>query len=193
MSLHYTSYAPKQRTYQGDRFAKAEEIFQWLLAEDAIKPEKNEDGISSEDVYFFSEGILNFLDVPAERLFNTPSLWAGFSYTTKREVYCPIENWDKGPACPVCADDLNPCTAEGEGMNRLSEGIGKWMETGEELPVVCPACNSSSSLADYRFVPDWGFSDLGFKFYECTKLSGAFVEELECRLGCRVWIVPTWT
>ncbi len=190
MSLHYTSYVPKQLQYQGDRFAKAEEIFQWLLTENVIKPEKNKEGLS-DDVYYFSDGIRNFLDKPpGDMFFNL--YCAGFACTTKREVYCPIENGDKGPICPSCNTDFDPYTNDGEGWNRFSEGVGKWMETGK-ASIICPVCNKAVSLADYRFDPDWGFSDLGFTFYGCPKLNQGFVEELERRLGCHVWIVPTWS
>lgn len=193
MSLHYISYVPRQLTYQGDRFAKAEEIFQWLLAENVIKPEKNEEGLSG-NVYYFSDGIQKFLDVPVKSMFDTPAYCAGFTCTTKRDVYCPVENWDKGPICPCCESDLNPNTNDDEGWNRcLGEGMWKWRETGETPSIVCPTCHNSASLADYRFVPDWGFSDLGFTFYECPKLNRSFVDELERRLACRVWIVPTWS
>ncbi|CAN5174453.1 hypothetical protein BH11BAC5_BH11BAC5_26320 [soil metagenome] len=58
--------------------------------------------------------------------------------------------------------------------------------------LTCPLCNVATDIHQFEFIPQWGFSNLGFTFWNWPELSTNFINEFKEKLGCDVDIVYTW-
>jgi hypothetical protein len=80
--------------------------------------------------------------------------------------------------CPNCRND----TASKDW------DLTPWFEQ-ESTGLICLQCGQEAEIHSYNFKPAWGFSDLGFSFWNWPALTQQFIEQFEERLGCAVSIV----
>ena len=177
MSDNSTTIVPQISDYP-DRLIKAKEIIEWLVSIKAIKPNKSQCILSSGAGYPIDTGAMSLSNEPEYLPFDLVT--NGLEVVTKRSVFDPGENGLESFICPQCNEDI--LTEEWDFMD--------YSENGNSL-LTCPLCNHASELNHYLIEPEWGFSDLGFTFWNWPDLKDEFVEEFESRLECKVKIIES--
>jgi hypothetical protein len=177
MSDISTSIVPELTSYP-NRQETAQQIVEWLVSIKAIKAVKTDCILSSEDGYPIDSGaeaLTNETDyLPFDLAVN------GLEVITIPTVFDAGENGLDSVVCPQCNEDI------------MAEqwSLKEYVETGNSL-LQCPLCKQSSDLNQYVFEPTWGFSNLGFTFWNWAELTDEFIEAFEQRLGCKVKVVES--
>lgn len=177
MSDNSTSIVPQLSDYP-DRFSKAVEIVNWLITIDAIKPDKSDCTLSSEDGYAIAPGAKLLTTEPDYLPYGLVT--NGLEVVTKRSVFDAGENGLDSFVCPKCNNDI--LTEEWD--------FKDFSENGNSL-LTCPLCGNASELNYYQIEPAWGFSNLGFTFWNWTDLTDEFIQAFENKLGCKVKVVES--
>lgn len=177
MSDTSTSIVPNIADYH-DRLSKATEIVDWLVSIRAIKPNKSDCVLSSAQGYAIDTGAKALTDEPEYLPFGL--ITNGLEVVTERTVFHTGENGLDSFVCPQCYEDI---ASEEWNFSGFSENGNSLLE--------CPLCHNASDINDYEIEPQWGFSNLGFTFWNWADLNDDFVEEFEKRLGCEVKIVES--
>jgi len=177
MSDVSTSIVPLLCDYP-DRFAKAQEIIDWLIEIKAIKPIKSDCILSSEPGYAIDIGAKLLTNESEYLPFNLKT--NGLEVVTKRSIFDAGENGLDSFVCPKCNEDI------------LYSGLDlqEYSENGTSI-LTCPLCNRASEINQYRIEPEWGFSNLGFTFWNWSDLTAKFIEDFEKKLQCKVKVVES--
>lgn len=172
MSDFSLSLVPKLAKYP-NRQAKAADILSWLIAEAIVKPTASNCVLGEELGYA--------IDRQAQLVVNTPELLPfdtepnGLEIITERTVFVgELE----ALICPNCGSDI---VAE-------EWDLMPWFEQTSN-GLICPLCSQIAEIHQYNFRPAWGFSDLGFTFWNWPAFTPAFIELFEQKLGCAVTLV----
>lgn len=175
MSDKSTSIVP-ELTSCLDRFNKAQQIVDWLIDIRAIKSYMTDCILSSEQGYPIDNGAITLTNEPQYLPFNLAT--NGLHVITEPSVFDAGENGLHSFVCPNCKEEI------------LVEewSFDDFVESGNPL-LDCPICKQQSDLNNYAIEPTWGFSNLGFTFWNWTDLTDDFIKEFEQRLGCKVKIV----
>ena len=176
MSDSSISIVPRQSSYPNNKM-KAKEILDCLISEDIIKPELSDCILSSEKGYAISEGAKTITNYPDS--LNYDLITNGLRISTDREIFTTGENGIETLICPNCNQNI-----ANEDWNFLNE----WFEIISDN-LTCPLCKVGTEIHKYNFTPEWGFSDLGFTFWNLADLKEEFIKEFEKKLGCDVSIV----
>lgn len=177
MSDFSTSIVPKLTVYPNAQ-QKIDEILQWLIAEDVVKPEPSDCVLGSSVGYAISDGAANVVDGEEDLPLD---LWTnGLEIANKRTVFHTGENGIDAIICPACnanivEDDWN---------------LEAWNEE-QSNNLVCPSCNLESDIQLFEFSPEWGFSNIGFTFWNWPPFKDEFINQFKERLGCDVRIVES--
>jgi hypothetical protein len=176
MSDSSISIVPKQSAYP-DREIKSRDILEWLVSLDIVKPTPSDCILESGKGYAISEEarlITNELKyLPIGLATN------GLEIITKRQVFDTAENGLQNLTCPNRKNDIAD-----EDWGFLNE----WAE-GKSNSITCPLCDISSDIHQFEFTPEWGFSDLGFTFWNWPPLTKDFIRQFKLKLGCEVSVV----
>ncbi|TWJ04594.1 hypothetical protein JN11_00306 [Mucilaginibacter frigoritolerans] len=175
MSDSSTSIVPNI-THFLDREVKAKQIIEWLVSIKAVKPVKTDCILSSELGYPIDKGASNLVDEPEYLPFSLRC--NGLEVVTDREVFHTGQNGLDSFICPKCNENII--------SNEWD--LNDYYETGNSL-LLCPLCNNASDLNDYLIEPTWGFSNLGFTFWNWPPLKDEVVQEFEKILSCKVKII----
>lgn len=178
MSDHSISIVPRISNYLNNA-EKADEIVAWLVSRDIVKPDLS-DCTLGDSGYAISEGAKKVVRNPEELPFTLIS--NGLEVVIERHVFHTGEGEIDEIICPACKQNIAP-----EAMDFLDE----WSEDKNDN-IVCPLCNVSAEIHAFKFAPFWGFSDLGFTFWNWPELTDDFVNEFRQRLGCDIDLVFTW-
>jgi hypothetical protein len=73
--------------------------------------------------------------------------------------------------------------------NDWTKAIDSWYVDGEKGLMVCPECRNFQSITEWDFEPKWGFSNLGFTFWNWPKVNDKFVLDFSEKLGQPVILV----
>ena len=65
----------------------------------------------------------------------------------------------------------------------------EWFTDEGNHPVPCPGCGESFDIRDYLLEPAWGFSQIGFTFWNLSDMTEEFVAEFAAVLGEPVRVV----
>ena len=179
MSEHSISIVPRQSTYT-DRQNKANEILDWLVSRDIVKPTLSDCVGSSNNGYTISNGAKNVSDDPDTLPFDYSV--NGLDIITTRQIFDTGENGIEELICPNCNQDIS--SEDWDFFNDWSESISN--------NLTCPLCDDSNDIHNFKFTPQWGFSDLGFTFWNWPPLTDSFVAEFKDKLKCDVDLVLTW-
>ena len=179
MSEHSISIVPKQSSYP-NKEEKAREVLDWLISLDCVKPEKSDCVLSREEGYAVSDGARNVTNKPDYLPFGL--ITNGLEITTERQVFLTGENGINELICPSCNKDIS-----GEDWDFLND----WSKSKSDN-IICPLCNVGKEIHSYNFSPAWGFSDLGFTFWNWPELKESFIRDFKNRLLCDINIVYTW-
>ena len=179
MSDHSISIVPRQSAYPGKE-TKAKEILEWLISLDIVKATLSDCVLSSNDGYAISNGAKLLTAEPELLPFDLEV--NGLEIITERQVFHTGENGIEELICPHCKQDI----AE-EDWDFLSA----WGDdTSNNL--TCPLCNVETEIHQFKFTPEWGFSNLGFTFWNWSSLTDHFIEDFKQKLGCDINLVYTW-
>lgn len=178
MSDHSISIVPRQSNYS-DNKAKAKEIVDWLVSKNIVKPTISECVLSSNNGYSISEGAKGITAFPEDLPFDL--ITNGLEIITERQVFHTGERGMDECICPNCKTNI--ASEEWDFLN-------DWAEQ-KSNHITCPLCNVSNDIHQFSFSPDWGFSDLGFTFWNWSDLTNEFITEFRKKLGCDISMVYT--
>lgn len=175
MSDHSISIVPRQSNYP-DNQAKAKEILNWLVAEDIVKPMLSDCILGSNNGYAVSAGAKLITTLPDQLPFNL--VINGLEIITERQVFDTGETYADELICPNCLEnilfenwDLNPWN------DQVSDNL------------TCPLCGHETGIHNFTFDPEWGFSNLGFRFWNWPDFTDDFTTKFKQKLGCDISIV----
>ncbi|WP_250534834.1 hypothetical protein [Caballeronia sp. AZ10_KS36] len=170
------SIVPRQSTYPEPE-KKAKEILAWLVGRDIVVAEASDCVLGADFGYRFSNGAKSV--VKADGDFSLTLVTNGLEIITERTVFCGYENGLEDIVCPNCKEDIAQ-----EDWDMFND----WAQ-GDTDNLTCPRCKHASEIHNYKMSWPWGFSNLGFTFYNCPNLTDEFIEEFRKRLGCDVDVV----
>jgi hypothetical protein len=176
MSDTSTSIVPSIADYP-DREQKARLIIDWLVNINAIKADKTDCILSSESGYPIDIGSKK-LTYESEYL-PFDLITNGLEVITTRTVFHSGENGIDTFICPLCNEDI---------LSDAWAFFDDFYNNGNSTPT-CPICKKRSALNDYLIEPAWGFSNLGFTFWNWPDFKEEVIKEFEQRLGCKVKVV----
>jgi len=168
MSDSRITIAPKVATYIA-KDEKAKEILEWLVSKDIVKPEVTDCTLSESGGYAISNGAKDIVKEPEYLPFGLVT--NGLEIVTERRAFHTGENFVDEIVCPTCKTDV---TAEDWDLGPWAEGITDGM--------TCPLCGNQSEIHHYTFEPEWGFSDLGFIFWNWPEFKDEFMKEFQEKL-----------
>ena len=179
MSDHSISIVPKLSVYP-KKETKASEVLKWLVSLDIVKPTLSDCILSSANGYAISNGARFISTEPAYLPFNRGV--NGLEIITKRQVFDTGENGIEELICPDCKQNI---------ASEDWEFLNEWHSNASNN-LTCPLCNIGTEIHQFSFTPEWGFSDLGFTFWNWSGLTNDFISDFRQKLGCEVNLVYTW-
>lgn len=174
MSVHFIAIVPKQSHYPGNK-TKGIEILEWLVSLDVIKENLSDCVSGSNGGYAISEGAKNITTTPVYLPFDI--IPNGLEIVVERTIFHAAELDEC--KCPVCYKDIT---------SEIWLSFDNWFEQKLD-DVTCPNCNIKADINSYLFSPVWGFSDLGFIFWNWQEFKNEFIEEFKLRLGVDISII----
>lgn len=175
MSDHSITIVPRQSSYP-DHKSKAKEILDWLVSKDIVKPTLSDCVLSSNNGYTISDGAKHITVFPDDLPFDL--ITNGLEIITERQVFDTGENFIDELLCPNCKENI---AFDDWDLNSWSNK--------ESDNLTCLQCGHQTEIHNYSFVPDWGFSDLGFTFWNWPDFTDDFIDEFKKKLGCEISIV----
>ncbi len=176
MSDTSISIVPRLSTFPNKEL-KAAEILDWLVSINVVKPQQSDCVLGSEYGYQISDGAKEITNEP--RLLPFSLITNGLEIVTQRQMFHTGQNEIEKLLCPSCKQDIS---------REDLEFINEWDEEGSNN-ITCPLCNSANDIHTYSFSPRWGFSDLGFTFWNWPNLSENFIDMFKQRLNSEINIV----
>jgi len=156
-----------------DRHTKAAEICAWLIAESIIASKLSDCILNKNLGYSIGKQAYKAVTTPSLLPFNLAI--NGLELVTERAVFSTeLEKL----ICPTCRSNIASDDWD----------LMPWVEQ-ESTGIICPQCAREASIRQYNFKPTWGFSNLGFTFWNWPTLTQQFITEFETRLGCTVSVV----
>jgi hypothetical protein len=178
MSDHSITIVPRQSSYP-DNKVKAKEILDWLISQDIVKPTLSDCILSSVNGYEISYGARRVTTLPDELPFTL--ITNGLEIITDRQVFHTGSNGMADCICPNCK--VNIATEDWSFFNEWNEH--------KSNSLTCPLCNVATDIHQFKFSPNWGFSDLGFTFWNWPDFTEDFIIEFRQKLGCDISIIYT--
>lgn len=176
MSDNSISIVPRQSEYPNKEI-KVIEILEWLVSLDIVKPTLSDCILSSTDGYAISEGAKLITAEPEYLPFELGA--NGLEIITDRQVFDTGQNGIQELLCPHCKQDIAD-----EDWDFLSE----WADR-KSNNLTCPLCNVGTDIHQFKFSPEWGFSDFGFKFWNWPSLTESFINDFKQKLECDLNVV----
>jgi hypothetical protein len=175
MSDTSISLVPKKSTYANNKI-KAKEILDWLVAKDIVKSTLTDCVYSDDGGYEISEGAKYYTIYPEDLPYEfSPN---GLQIVTEREIFHAGENGLEEIICPKCKENIADDDFDFDPWSNM-----------ENDDLHCPQCENKSEIHKYKFEPEWGFSDLGFTFWNWPDFTEEFIKEFEVMLNCEISIV----
>ena len=178
MSSHCLSIVPK-RSYYPNNELKAKEILNWLISEDIVESMPSDCVLGSEVGYALSEGARKATPFPDFLPFSLNT--NGLEIVLKRSVFDTGQNGMEKCICPNCKENIALESWEffNEWFNEVSNNLR------------CPLCKLAADIHQYSFTPEWGFSNLGFRFWNWPEFTEEFIKTFRKKLECEVSIIDT--
>jgi DNA-directed RNA polymerase subunit RPC12/RpoP len=176
MSDNSISIVCKKSTYPHNK-DKAAEILEWLVSCNIVKPTLSDCVLGSTNGYAVSDGAKAVVNEPDYLRYGLAT--NGFEIVTERTIFDTGGNGMRELICLKCKTDISQ-----ENWDFLQP----WSD-GETDGLLCPACGERNEIHNFDFVPEWGFSDLGFTFWNWPPFKNEFINDFKQRLGCDINIV----
>lgn len=178
MSHHSISIVPRQSSYPNNK-TKAKEILDWLVSKDIVKPTPSDCILSSNNGYAISDGAKRVTEYPDDLPFDLTT--NGLEIITERQVFHTGENGMDECICPNCNKDI---------ASEDWDFFNDWAEQ-KSNNLTCPLCSIATDIHQFTFSPEWGFSDLGFTFWNWLDLTDEFTSEFKQKIGCEISLIYT--
>ncbi|GAB2682289.1 hypothetical protein GCM10027036_40680 [Flavihumibacter cheonanensis] len=178
MSDHSISIVPRLSIYP-DKEIKAKAILAWLVSLDIVKPTPSDCILSSNEGYPISQGAKNVSSEPDLLPFDL--LTNGLEIITERHVFHTGQNGMEVLMCPNCKHDI---------ANEDWDFLSEWSDN-KSNNLTCPLCNIATDIHKFQFIPEWGFCNLGFTFWNWPGLKNSFINDFKQILGCDINVVYT--
>ncbi|MCU0393492.1 MAG: hypothetical protein MUE81_20450 [Thermoflexibacter sp.] len=175
MANYSISIVPMIENYP-QREKKAEEILLWLSLIGAIKTDVSDCTLGKMG-YAVAEGAKKIVEFPEELPFDLPI--CGLEVFTESHIFTSGEKELSTVICPTCKGDIR---------EYFDTQVHLW-ESTNNFNICCPLCGAIHPIHAFHYEPIWGFSNLGFKFWNWTDFTYQFIEEFEQKLGCDVRVV----
>jgi hypothetical protein len=176
MSDHSIAIVPKLSSYAGKE-NKVKEILAWLVDLDIVKPTLSDCVLGSNGGYAVSTGARLVTPHPDHLPFDL--ITNGLEIDTDRQVFDNGGNGVEQLICPACRQDL---------ANEDWDFLDEWASNGSDN-ITCPLCKAATDIHLFVFSPEWGFSDLGFTFWNWPGLTDRFIADFKEKLGCDINVV----
>jgi Zn ribbon nucleic-acid-binding protein len=160
-----------------DNCLKAKEILDWLSSEDIIQPKSSNCVLGYNLGYAISDGAKNVTDY--SNLMPFDLITNGLEITTERQIFDPGQNGLEACYCPNCAANIK---------TDVLDFLEIWFEEKYDN-LRCTNCGVETEINNYNFEPKWGFSNLGFTFWNWPDFEDDFIKEFQKRLGTEVILV----
>jgi DNA-directed RNA polymerase subunit RPC12/RpoP len=177
MSDNYIILVPRITDYPNRR-AKADEIIKWLASRRIIHPEKSDCTLGALG-YKVDEGAKAIVLEPEFLRFGGYA--NGLEVNTDRQIFHGWVNSFQELLCPGCNADIND-------IEGWQDALGAWTDEQDES-YACPKCGHKAPINSFTFVPEIGFSNLGFTFWNWPPFTNEFIREFSERLDCDVVVV----
>jgi hypothetical protein len=168
MSDHCISIVPKQSFYP-DKETKANEILHWLVSLDIVMPTLSDCNLGSDYGYAISNGAKSVSAEPEFLPFDLHS--NGLEIITERQIFDTGQNGIEELICPNCSNNI---------ANEDWDFFDEW------------GSNVATDIHQFKFTPEWGFSDLGFTFWNWPSFTEDFISDIKQKLGCEINVVHSW-
>ncbi|MCG2613726.1 hypothetical protein LZZ85_05520 [Terrimonas sp. NA20] len=166
---------PKISRYP-DRQKKAQEILEWLTRAGIVASELTDCTLGNKG-YAMGAGAASIVVEPSALPLDL--ITNGLEIITERDIFHTGQLGLDVVECPACNEDI----AGGE-----LDFIDQWA-SGESDDLRCPHCDHTAEIHQFNFDVSWGFSDLGFIFWNWPEFNPAFIGEFSNRLACELDIV----
>jgi len=155
---------------------KASEILAWLVSRDIVKPEMS-DCVFGKSGYAISEGAKSVVEEPQDAPFGLGT--NGLTITTGRTIFDAGANGIDELICPNCGENIAQ-----EDWDMFNDWFAEKSDN-----ITCPRCHHGSEVHLFRMDFQWGFSNLGFTFWNWPEFTQKFLDEFREKLGCDIDIV----
>ncbi len=159
----------------------AERVRDWLISEGIIEHERSDSVFGGEghrpgkNYGLASEPDADFLTLRTN----------GVEVEVGRRVFHAGQNGLQ-LRCDACGQDFDLRPP----LNTPSfNAVGIWFGGDDTVSFSCPQCGQHKPLTEWRGPWQWGFGNLGFRFWNWPPLSAAFVQSVSRELGYRTVVV----
>lgn len=176
MSDFSISIVPRLSAYPEPE-TRAAAVLAWLVAQRIVAAPPSDCLLGPQQGYAPGPGAAAVVQEPRRLPWRLQT--NGLELTTERRIFDSGGNDVEAVICPRCRTDIKEYDWD---------FLAPWAE-GEADELCCPHCGAASSVHAYRFVPAWGFSNLGFTFWNWPAFTEAFLADFGAQLGCAVEVV----
>ncbi|WP_126973951.1 hypothetical protein [Gynurincola endophyticus] len=178
MSDRSISIVPRISVFP-DKEKKAGEIVKWLISLNVVNSIPTHCLLGREDGFAVAEGAKLVVEESQYLPFNIDT--CGLEIITQRNVFHTGEYAMDCLICPCCKTDI---------VNESWDFLGEWYSVLSD-EITCPACSIRSDIHSFSFFPQWGFSDLGFTFWNWPSFKREFLNEFSNKLNVEIDVVYT--
>lgn len=152
--------------------AKSEEIIQWLVSKDIIKPKLSDCILSKNLGYAISDGAKSITEYPENLPYDLVT--NGLEITTEEQDFNSGEDIDIEVVCKKC--------------NQESE-IPDWEFIEESDKFACPNCNEQYPINELMGETVIYKSNLEFTFWNTSDFTEVFLNEFQQKLGTEIVLI----
>lgn len=158
-----------------DNKQKAADILNWLVSINVVSNSISDCCLASGGGYAISDAATEVTNYPEYLPFN---LNINGLITTDRQVFDTGGNGIEEIICPNCQKDI---LEEEWSLDNWNNEVSNNM--------TCPVCHSDAEINSFTFTPEWGFTNLGFTFWNWPAFKDDFIHEFKQRIGTDIVLV----
>ena len=175
MSDNSITIASKQSICPNNK-QKAADILNWLVSINVVNSSLSDCCLGSEVGYAISGAATEVTNNSEYLPFNLNI--NGLSITTDRQVFDTGVNGIEEIICPNCQKDI---LEEEWSLDNWNNEVSNNM--------TCQLCHSDAEINTFKFTPEWGFTNLGFTFWNWPAFKDEFIQELKQKIGTDIVLV----
>ncbi|RZM20522.1 MAG: hypothetical protein EOO88_35935, partial [Pedobacter sp.] len=145
-----------------DATSKADEILRWLISENIVEGTMSDSVLSFTQGYRIAAGAKKVIDKEFSSVFDFGT--NGLELITERTIFDTGQHGMESLICPKCQLDIS---------DQDWSFFDEWHER-KSNNISCPLCMEPSEVHLFDFNPTWGFSNLGFTFWNWPDFEQAF-------------------
>jgi hypothetical protein len=168
-----------EKTNQSQSKKIAKKLFQFLTDKKIISSELT-DCVLGESGYEPAENFASILKNPYNGLLKLSV--NGVEITTERQLFHNGGYGLHGVLCPNCGENQIE-------KDDWGKAVEYWHEQNQSDKLKCSNCSCKYSITEYIFEPNWGFGNMGLRFWNWGDFKPEFISELEKIVGTELKIV----